>query len=127
MRNQVERCPASRIPKYGSYKPRDRVLSFAEIGAVWKAAEKAGYPFGWATQLLLLTGQRPSEVVELPWSELVVEGDSLASTITAPTAPAQFAYWQLPADHAKNKIPNLVPLGKRFAAPTLTGQAGILA
>jgi integrase len=114
-RGDIERCPASRIPKYGTNKPRDRVLSLAEIRAVWRAADEAGYPFGWATQLLLLTGQRPSEVVELPWSELACDGE-IPPEATAPSEPTPFTYWHLPADRAKNKIPNLVPLTETAAA-----------
>lgn len=113
-RGDIERCPASRIPKYGMNKPRDRVLNFAEIGAVWKAAEREGYPFGWATQLLLLTGQRPSEVIELRWLELA-SADNTSAFTTTPCRSQQFTHWRLPADRAKNKIPNLIPLLARAA------------
>jgi integrase len=109
-RGDIERCPASRLPKYGTNKPRDRVLTLAEIAAVWKAADGEGYPFGWATQLLLLTGQRPSEVVELPWSEFVVDETRSPLATTTPELATEFTHWHLPAQRAKNKIPNLIPL-----------------
>jgi len=109
-RGDIDRCPASRLPKYAGNNPRDRVLNLAEIGAVWKVCEEDGYPFGWCVQLLLLTGQRPSEVVELPWSELVPADQKAMPPSVTPAEPALFSHWLLPADRAKNKIPNLIPL-----------------
>jgi integrase len=45
--------------------PRNRVLSDAELAAVYKAAKKCGYPFGTIVQLCILTGQRRSEIARL--------------------------------------------------------------
>lgn len=109
-RGDIERCPASRLPKYGTNEPRDRVLNLAEIAAVWKAADGEAYPFGWATQLLLLTGQRPSEVVELSWSELIADEASSSPVTMTPERATAFTHWHLPAQRAKNKIANLIPL-----------------
>jgi integrase len=60
----LESSPCDRIrPKYliGERSPRDRVLTDAEIKALWMSAEKMGYPFGPIIQLLMLTGVRKSE------------------------------------------------------------------
>ncbi|WP_109806780.1 tyrosine-type recombinase/integrase [Sphingosinithalassobacter portus] len=57
---------AGRPPKP---KPRERVLSEKEIGALWKVLECEGPPFGPAIKLLLLTGQRRNEVFEADRSE----------------------------------------------------------
>jgi len=49
---------------------RDRYLSQDEIGLVWAAAESLGYPFGPFVRLLLVTGQRRSEVAAMQWGDL---------------------------------------------------------
>ncbi|HEY6701414.1 MAG TPA: tyrosine-type recombinase/integrase [Pseudolabrys sp.] len=49
-------------------KPRDRVLSNAELAAIWKAAPDNDY--GRIVKLLLLTGQRRDEIGGLRWSEI---------------------------------------------------------
>jgi integrase len=48
-----------------AYKARDRVLSFDELSAIWRAADEVGYPFGPLVRLLILTAQRRSEIGEL--------------------------------------------------------------
>lgn len=45
--------------------PRARVLTEAELAAVWNAAAAHGYPFGSIVKLLLLTGQRRGEIAAL--------------------------------------------------------------
>jgi integrase len=45
-------------------------LTDDEIVAFWKACEKLGWPFGVCCQLMLLTGQRESEVAGMRWTEL---------------------------------------------------------
>lgn len=51
------------------YTVRERVLTMDELRRVWDAAGKIAYPFGDIVRLLILTGQRRSEVAELrsPW------------------------------------------------------------
>ncbi len=49
---------------------RDRVLSDAEIVAIWWVADRMGYPFGRLVQLLILTGQRRAEVGGMRWQEV---------------------------------------------------------
>lgn len=73
---------------------RDRVLDDAELLKVWKATELLPDPWGAFYRLLILTGQRKSEVAGMAWSELA--------------RPS--AVWKIPADRAKNKSPHLVPL-----------------
>jgi hypothetical protein len=43
-------------------KPRERFLSDTELGALWRAAELERHPWNAAVKLLILTGQRRSEV-----------------------------------------------------------------
>ena len=52
---------------------RDRVLSLDELHLVWNATDRLGFPFGPITKLLILTGQRRSEVGDMEWNEIDVE------------------------------------------------------
>jgi integrase len=73
---------------------RDRVLSDDELRLVWKAAEGMGWPFGPMVQLLVLTGQRRSEVAGMEWQEVDLEK----------------ATWVIPSHRTKNAEAHLVPL-----------------
>ena len=57
--------PAADIPRQGKIVKRKRRLRDEEIKKFWRAAEKVGYPFGPFFQILLLTGQRESEVAAM--------------------------------------------------------------
>ncbi|MCZ6771954.1 MAG: tyrosine-type recombinase/integrase [Proteobacteria bacterium] len=72
--------------------PRNRVLSDEEIKDVWRASQLVGYPYGHIVRLLLLTGQRRSEVAGLVMDELNGDG------------------WKLPAERSKNGRGHLIPL-----------------
>lgn len=48
-----------------AYTARERVLSMDELNRVWTAAGEAAYPFGDMLRLIVLTGQRRSEIAEL--------------------------------------------------------------
>lgn len=48
-----------------AYTARRRALSMDELRRVWDAAEEIGYRYGRVIQLLILTGQRRSEVANL--------------------------------------------------------------
>jgi len=69
-RGIIETNPMADLPKPGQAVKRDRVLTDAELAAVWKAAEKTPWPFGPAIQLLVLTGARRDEVGSLRWDEI---------------------------------------------------------
>ena len=69
-RDLIESNPATDLPKPGREVARDRVLTDAELAAVWKAAVEIGWPYGPAAQLLILTGARRAEIAELKWSEI---------------------------------------------------------
>lgn len=76
------------------YVSRDRVLSIEELKLIWIAATKLGYPFGPIVQLLILSGQRRSEISTLQrkW----VSSD----------------YFEIPADKYKTGKPHIIPLTK---------------
>jgi integrase len=73
-------------------KPRDRVLSDAELGEIWRALPDDDH--GRIVKLLMLTGQRRGEIGGLRWSELDLDE----------------AVWRLPAERVKNGVPHEVPL-----------------
>jgi integrase len=68
----LETSPCDRLkPKsiIGERDPRTRILTDAEIRAFWNASGELEYPYGPLHRLLLLTGQRRSEVGDATWSE----------------------------------------------------------
>ncbi|MEJ5021868.1 integrase arm-type DNA-binding domain-containing protein [Ochrobactrum vermis] len=66
----------------GKKASRKRVLNDAELFAYWRATKRLGYPYGPLFQLLLLTGQRKSEVADAVKSEF----DRKAKLWTIPPA-----------------------------------------
>jgi integrase len=68
----LETSPCDRLQPaqlIGSRDPRQRVLTDVEIVAVWRSTERMSYPYGSIYRMLLLTGQRKSEVAEARWPE----------------------------------------------------------
>jgi integrase len=76
---------------------RDRVLSDAELAAIWRGACALGYPFGPIVKLLMLTGQREAEVAGMHWGEI-----DLA-----------LATWAIPKERTKNNRGHLVHLSRQ--------------
>jgi integrase len=66
MHDLVEFNPAAGTRPELAYGKRERNLSLEELRRVWEGAGSLGYPFGDITRLLILTGQRRSEVAEVP-------------------------------------------------------------
>jgi integrase len=69
-RDLIEANPAAALRRPHKTRIRSRVLGDEELRAIWMAAEELGYPFGPATQLLMLTGQRRGEVCCMRWSDV---------------------------------------------------------
>jgi integrase len=93
----------------------ERDLSGDEIVAVWRAAERTGYPYGKMVQLILLTGLRRDEVREAPRNEFDFPGHT----------------WTLPSLRTKNGRDHLVPLSDAAMAiltklPRIKSKAGWL-
>ncbi len=117
----LEISPFDRVKPPTIEQSRDRILSDAELRLVWLASGRLDYPFREFVRLLLLTGQRRSEVSGLRWSE--IRND----------------LWTIPASRSKNGIATDVPLSDaaqavigsipRMAhsayALTTTGKSGI--
>jgi integrase len=69
-RDLIEVNPLAGIDKPGEAKSRERVLTDAELKAVWTTADQTGWPIGTIVQLLILTGARRGEIAELRWDEI---------------------------------------------------------
>jgi integrase len=65
----IENSPAAAVKRPSKEVKRDRVLSDADIRAIWEACGELG-AFGRAFRFMLVTGQRRSEVGEMTWGEL---------------------------------------------------------
>jgi integrase len=93
-RGLLEATPIGRSMARGKEIARDRVLGDEEIRALWIGCDALGYPFGGMIRLLLLTGQRRSEIAEMEWDELDLDQ----------------GLWTIPAARAKNELEHIVPL-----------------
>lgn len=92
-RGIIEVNPAVNLPKPGEETKRDRVLTDDELVKVWNAAERLGYPYGPAFQLLILTGGRREEIGQLNWTGEIVDREI-----------------SLAGDRTKNGEPHSIPL-----------------
>jgi integrase len=93
-RGMLDASPCGGIMAPAPETSRDRVLSDSELAAAWRATKAAGWPFGAVTQLLILTGQRRSEVAGMTWREIDLIGKT----------------WNIPKERTKNGVAHSVPL-----------------
>jgi integrase len=70
-----------------SEQARDRVLTIAELGTIWRALPDDGY--GDIVRLLALTGQRAREISDLRWEEIDLD----RSVITLPPPRTKNGRW----------------------------------
>ncbi|HKA46933.1 MAG TPA: tyrosine-type recombinase/integrase [Methyloceanibacter sp.] len=96
-RDVIAASPCAGVPLPSKETPRDRVLNDDEIRQLWSACEAIGGREGACIKLLILTGQRRSEIAKLRWRE--VGTDVL----------------ELPAPRMKGKQLHLVPLSTQVA------------
>ena len=109
---RLESTPVYRMPKRTNEKVRERVLSDDEMRQLWNATEDTGV-IGDAIRFGLITGQRRSEVAEMPRSELDM----------SPSDPT----WTIPSKRTKNGIIHrlpLAPMARRLLAERLTDCKG---
>jgi integrase len=92
--------PCHRVEMPGSETARDRVLTDDELAAVWRATTGLSGYFESVVKLLILTGQRRSEVAGMEWREL-----DLAAKL-----------WKLPRGRVKNDTGHEVPLSAQSLA-----------
>src|SRR5262245_14664965 len=94
-------CDGRRPSKIiGAKEPRTRVLTDDELRALWKASGRINYPLGPLVRMLILTGQRKSEVAEARWNEIDLEQK----------------VWNIPVARMKAKAAHVVPLTKDVLA-----------
>ena len=75
-------------------RPRERILTDDEVGALYAAVEALSEPWNVLIRLLILTGQRRGEVSGMRWDELDLEAGR----------------WSLPGVRTKNGSAHVVPL-----------------
>jgi integrase len=97
-RGYLDLNPVQNIQRRAQGAGRTRVLTEAELVEVWKACGEDDY--GRIVRLLILTGQRKTEIGDLSWPEVDLEKRQL----------------DLPAERTKNKRPHLVPLSDEALA-----------
>jgi integrase len=102
-RRAVDVNPIKRIPPATTETPRNRLLSLSEIGDVWIATLKLGYPFGPAVQLLILTSARRDEVEQMKFSDL------------APNAQLKSVVWTIRSGQVDERQHHAIPLATRAA------------
>jgi integrase len=95
-RDIVEVNPTTLIKPPSKEQRRNRVLSEKEIIKFWRTLDKTdmGSHVKVALKLILITAQRPGEVISAEWSEIDLEGE----------------WWTIPEEKSKNKLPHRVPL-----------------
>ena len=93
-RDLIDQSPASHVKPPTSEQSRDRVLDDNEIARVWAAWADLGWPFGSALKIMLLTGQRRTEVAHMRWNEVDLASSS----------------WLMPRSATKSDREHVVPL-----------------
>lgn len=99
-REIIEASPLARMKAPFALQSRDRVLTDPEIALVMRAFDAEGGHFRPALWLLLLTGQRRSEITNLIWEEISgLDGDQPAI--------------ELVRSRTKNAHPHRIPLARQ--------------
>jgi integrase len=98
-RGYLEASPTLNIRSRAQNGTRQRVLSETELVAVWKICEGLG-DYGAVVRLLILTGQRRTELGDLAWSEIDLDKAQI----------------ELASERTKNGRPHVVPLNKEALA-----------
>lgn len=95
-RQQVAINPLKGIERPGRETPRERVLTAADLGAIWRGCDALGPALAGAVRVMMLTLQRRDEVASMRWTEL--------EDAENPTT------WTLPRERAKNGRAHVVHL-----------------
>jgi integrase len=108
----VEKNPCAGVHRPGPSRPRDRILTNAEIVKFWSAANAERKELSPLLKLLLLTGCRLNEVAGMRRPELTDDG----------------TIWNIPGERTKNKRPHVVPLAPlaQTILTTVTGDGDLV-
>jgi len=101
-RVEMDVNPCHEVKKPAKEQPRDRHLTADEIMTVWPMTgegAKINDLFRIVLRLILVTAQRPGEVVGMPWAELDDDWDSGAEP-----------FWTIPGERTKNGREHRIPL-----------------
>jgi integrase len=91
-RSYIDRSPCDGLKPPTKVLSRERVLTDDEIKKIWQACDQLSLPYGNLFKVLLLTGQRRSEVSGMCWSEI------------------ENNIWTIPAARTKNGCQHIVAL-----------------
>jgi integrase len=97
-RELLDATPVAGVSRMHKEKTRERVLATHELSALWPAFGELHPVVACAWRLILLTGQRPGEVLQMRWCELQQDLSGW--------------WWTIPAEIAKNGEAHRVPLSK---------------
>lgn len=101
-KERVESNPVYGVKRIYVEKPRERVLAEEEIQALWPLFDRLQPAVSAAWRLVLLTAQRPGEVLSMRWRDL--DRDSRGW------------WWNLPAELTKTNRAHRVPLSPQALA-----------
>ena len=93
-RDYIQADPTSGVSRPAKERSRDRVLSDSELVAILKACGQLGYPFGAFVKLLVMVGQRRSELAMARWQDVDLDK----------------CLWTIPNDLTKSGREHEVPL-----------------
>ena len=96
-RDWVDNSPAEAIPNPSTDVPRDRFLDMQELARVYCAADLLGYPFTGFIKMLILTGQRRTEVASMQWANIDLDAGT----------------WIVSSENTKSARAHLVPLSRQ--------------
>ena len=89
----LDMSPVVHIKRRNTNGSRERVLSEAELAAIWRCVDGES-DYGRIIRLLILTAQRREEIAGLRWNEINIDKRQI----------------DLPGTRTKNKRPHIVPL-----------------
>jgi integrase len=92
----IESNPVTATDRPGVEQRRDRVLTPDEIRRLWTACDALPLEMGAGFKLRLLTAQRATEVLDMSWNELDLDG----------------GWWTIGAERSKNGMSHRVPLSQ---------------
>lgn len=99
-RGIVDQSPCAALKPPPTVKARDRVLSDEEIQAFWDTTAPMHFPFDPLSRLLLLTGQRRTEVAGMRWGEINMDAQ----------------IWAVPSERTKNGRAHFLDLSSQALA-----------